>query len=118
MSLLLRHALLALAALAAVVLLTAVVDPFTNVRIATVGYYVVAVAGLTLLTGGNGQISLGHGAFMFIGAYTVALLVIYVPAFPFWLDLLLAAVAAGLAGALTGAAAARLHGPYLPGAPR
>jgi branched-chain amino acid transport system permease protein len=116
MSLLLRHTLLALAALAAVVLLTAVVDPFTNVRIATVGYYLVAVAGLTLLTGGNGQISLGHGAFMFIGAYTVALLVIYVPSLPFWLDLLLAGVVAGLAGVLTGAAAARLHGPYLAGA--
>jgi len=115
-SLLVRHLLLALLALAAVVTLSIVVDPFTNVRIATVGYYLVAVAGLTLLTGTNGQISLGHGAFMFIGAYTVALLVIHVPTFPFWLDLLLAAVAAGIAGALTGAAAARLHGPYLAGA--
>lgn len=116
MSLLTRHLLLALLALAVVVTLSIVVDPFTNVRIATVGYYLVAVAGLTLLTGTNGQISLGHGAFMFIGAYTVALLVIHVPTFPFWLDLLLAAVAAGIAGALTGAAAARLHGPYLAGA--
>lgn len=116
MSLLTRHLLLALLALAAVVTLSLLVDPFTNVRIATVGYYLVAVAGLTLLTGTNGQISLGHGAFMFIGAYTVALLVIHVPGFPFWLDLLLAALAAGIAGALTGAAAARLHGPYLAGA--
>ena len=31
--------------------------------------------GLNLLTGYNGQISLGHGAFMGIGAYTVAILV-------------------------------------------
>jgi len=116
LSLLTRHLLLALLALAAVITLSIVVDPFTNVRIATVGYYLVAVAGLTLLTGTNGQISLGHGAFMFIGAYTVALLVIHVPTFPFWLDLLLAALAAGVAGALTGAAAARLHGPYLAGA--
>ena len=116
MSLLTRHVSLAVLALVAVVTLSIIVDPFTNVRIATVGYYLVAVAGLTLLTGTNGQISLGHGAFMFIGAYTVALLVIHVPAFPFWLDLLLAALAAGLAGALTGAAAARLHGPYLAGA--
>jgi branched-chain amino acid transport system permease protein len=115
-SLLVRHLLLALLALAAVVTLSLVVDPFTNVRIATVGYYLVAVAGLTLLTGTNGQISLGHGAFMFIGAYTVALLVIHAPTFPFWLDLLLAALAAGLAGALTGAAAACLAGPYLAGA--
>lgn len=111
-----RHALLALAALGGIVLLTFMVDPFTNVRIATVGYMLLAVAGLTVLTGLTGQISLGHGAFMFIGAYTVALLVVYVPALPFWVDLIAAAAAAGLAGALTGAAAARLHGPYLAGA--
>ncbi|WP_232376088.1 branched-chain amino acid ABC transporter permease [Amycolatopsis aidingensis] len=113
---LLRHTLLALAALLAIIVLTGVVDPFTNLRIASVGYYLVAVAGLTLLTGLNGQVSLGHGAFLFIGAYTMALLVIHVPGWPFWLDLLLAAAASGVAGALAGAAAARLHGPYLAGA--
>ena len=36
--------------------------------------YVVALVGLSLLTGVNGQISLGHGAFMAVGAYTMALL--------------------------------------------
>lgn len=111
-----RHLLLAVLALGAIVALSMVVDPFTNVRLATVGYYLLAVAGLTVLTGLTGQVSLGHGAFMFVGAYTVALLVVYVPALPFWVDLLLAAVASGLAGALTGAAAARLTGPYLAGA--
>ena len=35
-------------------------------------YYFVAVAGLTVLTGLNGQISLGHGALMAVGAYTAA----------------------------------------------
>jgi len=110
------HLLGALVALALVVVLSLVTDPFTNLRMATVGYYVIAVAGLALLTGFNGQISLGHGAFMFIGAYTVALLVLHVPTFPLWLDLILAAVASGIAGALAGAAAARLHGPYLAGA--
>ncbi|MGA6167484.1 branched-chain amino acid ABC transporter permease [Amycolatopsis magusensis] len=113
---LVRHLLLALAALAVIVALSFVVDPFTNVRLATVGYYLIAVAGLTLLTGFNGQVSLGHGAFMFIGAYTVALLVLHVPGLPFWADLLLAAAASGVAGTLAGAAAARLHGPYLAGA--
>jgi branched-chain amino acid transport system permease protein len=113
---LLVHLLAALGALAAVVALTLLTDPFTNLRIATVGYYLVAVAGLALLTGFNGQVSLGHGAFMFIGAYTVALLVLHVPSFPLWADLLLAAVTSGVAGLLAGAAAARLHGPYLAGA--
>lgn len=110
------HSLAALGCLALLILLTFATDPFTNLRIATVGYYLIAVAGLALLTGFNGQISLGHGAFMFIGAYTVALLVQRVPAFPTWVDLLLAAVAGGIAGLLAGAAAARLRGPYLAGA--
>ena len=35
-------------------------------------YYFAAVAGLTVLTGLNGQISLGHGALMAVGAYTTA----------------------------------------------
>jgi branched-chain amino acid transport system permease protein len=106
----------ALVAFALLVGLTMITDPFTNLRIATIGYYLIAIAGLALLTGLNGQVSLGHGAFMFIGAYTVALLVLHLPGLPFWADLLLATVAGGLAGLLAGAAAARLHGPYLAGA--
>ncbi|WIV58106.1 branched-chain amino acid ABC transporter permease [Amycolatopsis nalaikhensis] len=113
---LLLHALAALAAFVVIILLTLVTDEFTNLRLATIGYYLIAVAGLTLLTGLTGQVSLGHGAFMFIGAYTVALLVKHAPSFPLWADLLLASAAGGLAGLLAGAAAARLRGPYLAGA--
>jgi branched-chain amino acid transport system permease protein len=112
----LMHLLLALGAFVLLVALTLVTDPFTNLRLATIGYYLIAIAGLALLTGFNGQISLGHGAFMFIGAYTVALLVKHAPVFPFWADLLLAVLAGALAGLLAGAAAARLRGPYLAGA--
>ena len=36
--------------------------------------YIVVLAGLSLLTGANGQISLGHGGFMAVGAYTLGLL--------------------------------------------
>ena len=36
--------------------------------------YAIAILGLALLTGFNGQISLGHGAFYAIGAYTTAIL--------------------------------------------
>ena len=45
---------------------------FHNLQLATMAYYFVAVAGLTVLTGLNGQISLGHGALMAVGAYTTA----------------------------------------------
>ena len=113
---LLLHLGAAVVALLLIVALTLVTDPFTNLRIATVGYYVLALAGLAVLTGMGGQISLGHGAFLFIGAYTVGLLVLHAPSLPIWADLIAAAVAGGIAGLLTGAAAARLHGPYLAGA--
>ena len=36
--------------------------------------YAIAILGLNLLTGFNGQFSLGHGAFFAIGAYTAAIL--------------------------------------------
>ncbi|GAA3766868.1 branched-chain amino acid ABC transporter permease [Salinactinospora qingdaonensis] len=116
MPLLARHLLGALAAFAAVVALTSMTDSLTDLRIASIGYYTLAVAGLGLLVGFSGQISLGHGAFMFIGAYTTALLVTNVPMVPLWLNLVITVVASCVAGVLVGAASARLHGPYLAGA--
>jgi branched-chain amino acid transport system permease protein len=41
-----------------------------------VGIYFIALLGLNILTGYNGQISLGHGAFMAIGGYTAAVLIL------------------------------------------
>src|SRR6202020_2678450 len=67
---------------------------------------VTAVAGLTVLTGLSGQISLGNGAFMLVGAYTTALLLLHFASWPF----------TAAAGAVVGVAAARLRGPYLAGA--
>ena len=48
----------AVLALLLVVGLTVLTDPFTNLRIATVGYYLLALAGLAVLTGMGGQVSL------------------------------------------------------------
>jgi branched-chain amino acid transport system permease protein len=111
-----RHLLWAAVALAAVAALTSVTGGLTDLRIAAVGYHLLAVAGLQLLIGLSGQVSLGHGAFMFVGAYTVALLVLHVPALPLWLGLLVTVAVSCAAGVLVGAATARLHGPYLAGA--
>jgi branched-chain amino acid transport system permease protein len=55
--------------------LTWLAPDFRLFQFATVASWAVAMLGLNLLTGFNGQISLGHGAFMGIGAYTVAILV-------------------------------------------
>lgn len=72
----------------------------------------VAVLGLGLLTGFNGQISIGHGAFFGIGAYTTAILVTdhgwsYYATFP------VGAVIAFVVGALVGVPALRIKGLYL-----
>ncbi|MDA8371190.1 MAG: branched-chain amino acid ABC transporter permease [Nocardiopsaceae bacterium] len=111
-----RNLLAAAAALLGIFLLTSVTSPITDLHIASVGYYMLAVAGLQLLIGFSGQISLGHGAFMFIGAYTMALLVLHQPMLPLWLNMAATVVVSCVAGVLVGAATARLHGPYLAGA--
>ncbi|NEK84319.1 branched-chain amino acid ABC transporter permease [Blastococcus saxobsidens] len=111
-----RHLLvLALSAVFAVVLLE-VSSPYQNSQIATLSYYAIAAGGLTVLTGMNGQISLGHGALMAAGAYTTALFLDADEPLPLPLILLASVVVATAVGALVGVAAARLHGPYLAGA--
>jgi branched-chain amino acid transport system permease protein len=90
-------------------------DAFRDYQIAEIAVEVTAVAGLTVLTGLSGQISLGNGAFMAIGGYTTALLLLHL-AWPFIAALAAAAVLTAAAGAIVGVAAARLRGPYLAGA--
>jgi branched-chain amino acid transport system permease protein len=88
---------------------------FRDYQLAQVATYVTAVAGLTMLVGTSGQLSIGHGAFMFIGAYAAALLLIHLH-WPLELLILGAAVITAAAGGIVGLAAARLRGPYLAGA--
>jgi branched-chain amino acid transport system permease protein len=113
---LVRHLLWALVGLAAVYGLSIAFGPFRNVQLANVAYLACAAAGLSVLTGLSGQISLGHGAFMAIGAYGTALLFEHASGVPLAVVLLLAALGTAAVGALVGAAAARLRGPYLAGA--
>src|SRR6478672_3075968 len=51
------------------------ISAYNDLQLATGAYYFAALAGLTVLAGQSGQISLGHGALMAVGAYTVALLI-------------------------------------------
>jgi branched-chain amino acid transport system permease protein len=96
-----------------VVALTYLLPPFRTYQLATVGAYFCVTAGLTVLTGLNGQLSLGHGALMATGAYTFALMQ---NKFDYLLAGLLAALlVTTVAGAVIGLAAARLRGPYLAG---
>ncbi|WP_034269221.1 branched-chain amino acid ABC transporter permease [Haloechinothrix halophila] len=112
-----RHVLLAAAGLVAVILVLESTSAFRNGQFAVMAYMGIAAGGLTVLTGLNGQLSLGHGAFMAIGAYTTALLLSDWDSAPPLLVVLLAATLVTLViGAGVGVAAARLHGPYIAGA--
>ena len=105
----------ALVAAALVVILSIKLNAFRDYQIAEIAVYVTAIAGLTVLTGLSGQISLGNGAFMAIGAYTTALMLAHL-GWPFIAVLVVAAVVTAVTGAIVGVAAARLRGPYLAGA--
>ncbi|HYM31323.1 MAG TPA: branched-chain amino acid ABC transporter permease [Candidatus Cybelea sp.] len=74
--------------------------------------YAIAVLGLNMLTGFNGQISLGHGAFYAIGAYTTAILMDHF-GMPYWATLPVAAAICLVFGFLFGLPALRLEGHYL-----
>jgi branched-chain amino acid transport system permease protein len=90
------------------------VDELRVYQGASIAMYVVAIASLILLTGYSGQVSLGHGAILAIGAYAAALARNHFSA-PVWLCFVIAVVVAAMAGAVLGTAAARLSGPYLAG---
>ena len=75
-------------------------------------YLAIAVLGLNLLTGFNGQISLGHSAFFGLGAYTAAVL-IDTYELPYLLTIPAAAVLCFVVGFLFGIPALRLEGIYL-----
>ena len=95
-------------------LITDSLSPYRNLQLADGAYYFCVLAGLTVLAGSSGQISLGHGAFMAVGAYTVAKLSnagwALIP------ELAASVVVTLIVGIFVGMAASRLRGPYLAGA--
>ncbi|MGD0923616.1 MAG: branched-chain amino acid ABC transporter permease [Streptosporangiaceae bacterium] len=112
---LVRHVATAAVLAVLLVIISSTVSPFRDYQMAEVACYVVAVAGLTVLVGLSGQISLGNGAFMAIGAYAAALLLLHLH-WPLAVVLVAALAVAAAGGAVVGVAAARLRGPYLAGA--
>jgi branched-chain amino acid transport system permease protein len=100
--------------LAAIVLLPHVVpeEKVTDTQLAYVGVFAIALIGLSILTGITGQISLGHGGFMAIGAYTTAILAVD-HGVPDLLTVPLGGLVAGVVGFLFGFPALRLAGVYL-----
>lgn len=85
---------------------------FTIFQLTMVMVYAIAILGLNLLTGFNGQFSLGHSAFYAIGAYTAAILMDQLDV-PYYLTLPVAGVVCLVVGFLFGLPALRLEGLYL-----
>ncbi len=113
-----RHGLVVIVLAAAVAGYTQIAGSFADFQLAQIAIYVMAIAGLTVLTGLNGQVSLGHGALMAIGGYSAALVMQHDPNghLPLAVVLVIATAATAVAGGIIGVAAARLRGPYLAGA--
>jgi len=104
-------------AIAAAVILVLFAVPFfvsgyRSFQIAQIMIYAIALLGLNLLTGYNGQLSLGHGAFFAIGGYATA---VFITQFviPYWAVIPVAAVIGFIVGFLFGFPALRLGALYL-----
>jgi branched-chain amino acid transport system permease protein len=108
------RATLASAGIVLVVLVAAafVFSDYHLFQLTMVVVYGIAILGMTVLTGINGQISLGHGAFYAIGAYTTGVLMTSWNV-PYWATLPVAAVVCAGFGFLIGLPALRLGGLYL-----
>jgi branched-chain amino acid transport system permease protein len=106
-------AALLLGALAAAAVLPFALSGYVVFQFTLVIIYAIALLGLNILTGFNGQISLGHGAFYAIGAYTAAILLDRT-GIPYWATVPIAGAVCLLSGFLFGIPALRLEGPYLP----
>jgi branched-chain amino acid transport system permease protein len=100
-----------LALFAVLLVLPLLVSKYLQSMLVFVFIYAIVGVALMILTGFTGQGSLGHAAFLAIGAYTAAIL--QQKGFTFWQYFLIAGALTGIMGAIVGFPALRLHGIYL-----
>jgi branched-chain amino acid transport system permease protein len=91
---------------------TGFIDSYIFLNIVLIGINIILAASLNLITGFTGQFSLGHAAFMSIGAYASGIVTAKLGQ-PFILGILAAALAAAVAGIIIGIPTLRLKGDYL-----
>lgn len=103
---------LTIAAIVIAALLPLVVKNFILFQLTLAMVYGIAILGLCLLTGINGQFSLGHSAFFALGAYTAAIMMDRFGIDYYW-TLPVAGLICLVFGFLFGVPALRLHGIYL-----
>ena len=107
-----RNLLLIALVVALACVLPFMVSNYRTFQLTLVLVYAIALLGLNVLTGYNGQISLGHGAFYAMGAYCAAILMDKLGA-PYWATVPAAGLVCLAAGFLFGLPALRLEGLYL-----
>ena len=106
------HAFICIGAWLVLMLVNNSVEPLMSYYLALVAMYATAMFGMVILVGLSGQVSLGNGAIMAVGAYVFAL------SYQHWnavISMLLAGLAGVVFGLLLGIVGARLRGPYLAG---
>ncbi len=87
-------------------------EGFTTFQFTLAGIYAIAILGLNLLSGFNGQLSLGHSTFYGVGAYTSAILMDKYEVLAYW-TIPVAAIVCLIFGFLFGLTVTRLEGLYL-----
>ena len=107
-----RQIILLAVVVGAACVLPFIVSNYRTFQFTLVLVYAIALLGLNILTGYNGQISLGHGAFYALGAYCAAILMDKLGA-PYWATVPAAGAVCLAAGFLFGLPALRLEGLYL-----
>ena len=101
-----------IAALIALLVLPRVTSGYVMTTVNLIAISVISALGLNILTGLTGQISLGQGAFMGVGAYTLMMLMNHAD-ISFWVALPCAMVSAGVIGIVFGLPSLRIKGFYL-----
>jgi branched-chain amino acid transport system permease protein len=109
------RAALTLLGLDVAIVITFFLPSSANFNLATGAAMSIVLLGLSFLTGASGQISLGNGAFMGVGAFVMAIWANHHATTPIVVTLLIAVVCGALVGLLLGLPATRLRGPYLAG---
>ena len=99
-------------AVALVVALPSLVSPFWLTVLNQIGIAVIGAIGLNILVGYTGQISLGQGGFLAVGAYTAGLIAVKTGASPV-VGVAAAIAVTSVVGAFFGLPALRLKGLYL-----
>ena len=107
-----RQRLLLLAGLVVLLVLPLFVPRYWVFFAGLLGINIVATHGLNIMMGYTGLLSLGHAAFLGVGAYTVALAQAHL-GLPFWLAIPLAGVSAAVIGVGFGLPSLRIRGLYL-----